>query len=485
MSITKALSNAMSGLTATARGTETVAGNLANALTPGYARLEVMQSSMTMGGNGGGVRVDGVMRLVNATLLAEYRWADTARSQATTRQAFNLRMENVVGVAGAPGSLGAALSDFQTALQSASVRPDDELRLTQVMNAAGSLANRLNTASAEVQKARTSADQAIALDIVGLNEGLERVAYLNKRISIIDAEGGDPSSLIDERQNVIGEIAKIVPVQEVARDGNKVALFTKEGAALLDGSIPAKIEFASAGQMTPDRKVGAGNVNSIVFNGEELTAGQMRLFTGGSLGANFEIRDELAPKLQQELDALAFDLHERLSGASVDPTLAGGAPGLFTDNGARADVTAIVGLAGRISMNTAVDPTAGGEIWRIRAGIGATVDGAPGDNALLMAMSDALNRVSPSYGGSDFEGNGDLASRFSMFEARVVSRRVGTDTDAAIRNAHAATISSRFLADAVDSDAELQKLLQYEQAYAANARVIQAVDDMMDFILRL
>ena len=41
------------------------------------------------------------------------------------------------------------------------------------------------------------------------------------------------------------------------------------------------------------------------------------------------------------------------------------------------------------------------------------------------------------------------------------------------------------MADGVDSDAEMQKLLEYEQAYAANARVIQAIEEMMDQILRL
>ena len=35
----------------------------------------------------------------------------------------------------------------------------------------------------------------------------------------------------------------------------------------------------------------------------------------------------------------------------------------------------------------------------------------------------------------------------------------------------------------MDSDAEMQKLLQYEQSYAANARVLRAVDEMLDQIL--
>jgi flagellar hook-associated protein 1 FlgK len=41
------------------------------------------------------------------------------------------------------------------------------------------------------------------------------------------------------------------------------------------------------------------------------------------------------------------------------------------------------------------------------------------------------------------------------------------------------------MADGVDSDAEMQRLLQYEQAYAANARVIRAIDEMINYLLRM
>ena len=59
MSIAKAISNAMSGLTATARGTETVASNIANVMTPGYARRDMVVSAQL---HGGGVRIDGITR---------------------------------------------------------------------------------------------------------------------------------------------------------------------------------------------------------------------------------------------------------------------------------------------------------------------------------------------------------------------------------------------------------------------------------------
>ncbi len=37
----------------------------------------------------------------------------------------------------------------------------------------------------------------------------------------------------------------------------------------------------------------------------------------------------------------------------------------------------------------------------------------------------------------------------------------------------------------VDTDQELQRLMQIEQVYAANARLISVVDELMDTLLRL
>ncbi len=63
------------------------------------------------------------------------------------------------------------------------------------------------------------------------------------------------------------------------------------------------------------------------------------------------------------------------------------------------------------------------------------------------------------------------------------SQRLGAEqklTFAAVR----ATEAEQFLmADGVDTDRELQRLMLIEQAYAANARVLQTVDDMMNALM--
>lgn len=484
MSITKALSNAMSGLTATARGTETVAANLANAMTPSYARREVMLSAQTLGGAFGGVRVDGVMRIVNASVLSEQRTAEALRAEADTMLAFHKAMQASIGIAGGSGSLGDALTSFQTALSSAASRPDDEVRLTQLGDAAAGLAARLNSASAAVQKARGDADQAIAADVGALNAGLEQVSYLNRRIAALHAEGSDVSSLMDARQAVVDKISKIVPVQEVAREAGKIALFTTSGAPLLDGTQPISFQFDAAVGVTWDSDVASGTLSRLAQNGADMTPSQMQLFAGGTLSAYFAIRDNAAPAVQQELDALAFELHQRL-GSGVDTTIGATDAALFTDAGLYATTANIAGLSSRIALNAAVQPSSGGDIWRLRAGVGATSPGAVGESGLLVAMANALTTVGGPAVGTGFTGNGALSDRFGVVESRIATRRVTAEQDAASQNSFADTISLRLAADGVDRDAETSRLLEYEQIYAANARVIQAVQDMMDQILRL
>ena len=47
------------------------------------------------------------------------------------------------------------------------------------------------------------------------------------------------------------------------------------------------------------------------------------------------------------------------------------------------------------------------------------------------------------------------------------------------------TLKTLEAAGGVDTDQEMQKLLLIEQSYAANARVIQTIDELMQMLLRI
>ena len=485
MSLSNAISNAVSGLVAASRGTEVVASNLANALTPGYARRELQQSARSYLAGGGGVQVDGVARAVRNSVLAQGRLASADAAHAGTLADFHKSMADVLGVPGQPGALSTLLSEFDAALVSASARPENEAGLARVLSAADALAGAYRAAGDTVQQARTSADQAIAQDVVFLNSGLERIAELNRQIAMQMTAGGDANGLQDERQRLIDQLAEIVPLKELPRENGRVALFTANGGVLLDGTTPSRFDFTAAGPVTASMAVGASTLGLLSVNGEEIPPAQMDRYGGGRLAANFQIRDVDAPLTQARLDAGALDLHDRFADSAVDPTLAAADAGLFTDAGARVLPPPATGLAQRLALNSALDPAAGGELWRLRDGLGAAVPGPSGASGLLVAMKDALNasRTSALPGLSDRPRT--AAGLVTDLTSLAASGRLDAERVYGAATVQSTTYVSLLQQDGVDSDKEMESLLALERAYASNARVLQAVDEMIQTILRL
>lgn len=484
MSLTASLNSAFSGLAAMARLAEVTSGNVANAQTPGYVRREALLSARGADGAGTTVRVSGLRRDVDRALLADRRSAD-AGAGATGRIAdFRLAMDQALGDVTAGTSLTGRIAALQAALITASGQPDSEAFLGSAVAAARGLAARISDAAATVQAERTAADGRIASAVRDLNDGLKQVASLNEQIRTLVTAGRDATGLMDDRQQLVDRLSALVPLREVERADGQVALFAQGGAALLDGR-PAEIGFAAAALVTADMTIAGGTLSGLTLNGTALRMESgAGLLAGGSLAADFAIRDSLGPQQQARLDGLARDLVERFSSPGVDPTLAGG-PGLFTDAGAALSPSNETGLAQRLAVNAAVDPQQGGEVWRLRDGIGATAPGPAGNASILTALSGALDERRTTPSSAYLAGDRSFAALGADLVSLTSTARIEADADAAGASARQATLAELELQGGVDTDREMQDLLSIQQAYGANARVVQTVDQLIQLLLGL
>ncbi|MDB5660729.1 MAG: flgK [Cypionkella sp.] len=485
MSITSGLSSALSGLNAAARAAEIVSSNIANAMTDGYGRRELQVSARTVGGSGQGVSVIGVTRRSDPVLLGDRRLAQAGSGARDVTAAFLKRVETTLGTVDSATSLGSRISDFDTALIEASSRPESEARLSQVLGSAKALAAHLAAAGNDVQQARASADDQIETQVAQVNTALARIADLNGLIRATSGSGRDNSALIDQRQQAIDSIAKIIPLREVPRDKGEIALFTTGGAVVLDG-LPARLGFTPVGVVVAAMTQGSGALSGLTLNGKAIsTAAEDGPISGGTLAAQFAIRDDLAPQAQGKLDAVARDLVERFAASGLDGTRAAGAAGLFTDAGAAFDVANETGLAQRLTVNAAVDAAQGGAVWRLRDGLGATAPGSAGNAQLLKDLQTALSAPRTPASGGFMTG----ARSFSTLAADVVSgaatARVMAENEASFSSARLETLQTMELEHGVDTDEELQSLLVIEQAYAANAKVISTIGEMMQKLLEM
>ncbi|GGX38255.1 flagellar hook-associated protein [Tateyamaria omphalii] len=432
-----------------------------------------------------GVRINGITRHVDQQIVNDRRLAGAETGYRSETSAALTRIEDLVGTPDDPASLAARISDFEQSLITASSRPDAAERLTTAAFAAKDLAQSINSVAKGIQDARTQADHSINTQVKRLNDALKGVETLNARIVASNGNDVDLPAFLDQRQQLIDEISEMVPLRTIPRDRGAVSLYSTGGAILLEGKA-VEVGFEPANLVTPYESIEDGTLSGLTLNGVSVnTSSEHGRLHGGTLGAQFEIRDEIAPRAQLHVDAVARDLIERFEDSTVDPTLGINDAGLFTDANNPLDPAADLGLASRLSLNALVDPDQGNETWRIRDGLGATTPGEVGNASLLNALAGALETARPQASGLFGSGPLGLQDVVVSMSSQIGAERLRADRQMSFAAAQFSDLQQVELAAGVDTDVEIQNLMILEQAYAANARVISTVDEMFDTILRI
>jgi len=180
---------------------------------------------------------------------------------------------------------------------------------------------------------------------------------------------------------------------------------------------------------------------------------------------------------------VARDIVERFSDSGLDSTRVPGDPGLFTDAGVAFDPLNEVGLSQRMNLNAAVDPVKGGALWRLRDGLGAVASGPVGTTSLLVALRSALTTQREPSSGGFMAGERSFSTFASDLLSSAATNRLSADGEAAYTKTRLETFVSMEAEDGVDTDQEMQSLLRIEQAFAANAKVIQMAGEMIQRLL--
>ncbi|MGE0409578.1 MAG: flagellar hook-associated protein FlgK [Amphiplicatus sp.] len=485
MTISNALNNANSGLAAASRRADLVANNIANALTPGYARRDIAVSEKVLDGVGAGVAVTGVTRASDPVLTRERRSADGVLGRDEAIASAYAALNKALGEPDDPFSLSAQYQNFETALRDLAETPESIPLQSQTLDAAKALVATLNALSIKAQDARQTADGQIAKDVAFVNTALQQIEKLNADISRASTGGRDAAALEDQRKTLIDQVSTIIPVRELQRENGKVDLITNEGVFLLAGKAKT-ISFTATGLITPDLTYAGGALSGLSVDGVDITpgAGGGLSLKQGSLAGQFALRDEMISAFQGQIDSLARDVIERFEG--IDATLAPGDPGLFTDAGAAFDPTQELGLAGRIAVNAAVDPARGGALWRLRDGLGAAAQGPTGAAGFVRVMLDSLTAARSLSAGAGLSGTMSAAQAAAGVGSIIGVKRLSAESAVASSQARAGAVAdAEAEATGVDTDLELQKLIVIEQAFAANARVIQTTQAMIAALMEL
>ncbi len=485
MTLSLALNNALSGLQANTQQAEIVSTNVANALTEGFGRRDVSLSSL---GATGGVRIDGIVRASSPAVSESRRFADAAAAGATARAEAFAQLSAAVGEPGSPGALATVAADFDAALSAAADTPESSTLLQNAALAAGDFAASINRIAAEVMNLRVSADTSVAGQVQTINSSLGKIQSLNAEIKARQLSGGDVSALLDQRETLVKELSGMIPIRTTERPFGEIAIYARNGGQLLDGKA-FELGFTPSPAAPPGATLTNGGLSGLTLNGVSIGVGEGDgdgLLDGGSLEAAFEMRDVVTVQSFAMLDGLAANLIDRTQDLPEDATLGAGDPGLFTDSGSAFDPANEAGVALRITLNALVDPSAGGDVSRLRDGLNAAAPGALGDATVLRGLRAALSTNETASPASGLTGDRS-ATGFATELSVILLTSADRAESAAVfeRGAATALRDAELAATGVDTDQELSRLLQVEQAYSANARVVSVVDDLLQRLLQI
>jgi flagellar hook-associated protein 1 FlgK len=482
MSISSAINAARSGLQVTSLRADTVATNVANAGTAGYVRRSISISESITGGQTTGVRSSGYVRAGNEALSAERRSSLSDLSQSKILSTTWSSISTRVGDTADGGQLFKAFSEFETTLADAAQTPESTTHAASVLASANKVISEFNQLSLLAVDLRREADTEIGAGVDALNLALKNVEDLNGRIAASKPGSSANAALIDERQRELDTIAEYVPIQTAERHAGTIDVLTTEGVFLVAGAA-RKVEFSPSSAFGPEHTVGNGLLSGLTVDGLDITPGAdtFGAISSGVLGALFQVRDEDAPGFSAQLDTLANDLVTRLSADSIDSTKTPGEQGFFVDS----DPVAGAGIAARLQINAAIDPNQGGELRRLRDGIGSATAGPTGSTTILNNLSAAFTNVQP-LNASGLNGSFSSTETIAHFSSIIGQTRISRDAVlTSSTTQYDALTQAEQSETGVDIDAQMQDLIFVEQAYAANARVIEVASQLMDILMEL
>jgi flagellar hook-associated protein 1 FlgK len=326
MSLTQALATAVSGLRATQAGLSIVSSNVANAETPGYIRKTASLVTSSAGDAAIGVRVDAINRQLDQYVQRQLRVESSGASYADLRAQFYDRLQQVYGAPGSSTALDTLYGNFSTSLQALTVSPEDSAARSSVISSAQVLTQSLNSMTSDIQGMRSDAELGLSDSVTQANDAMTRIADINQQLGTMSDTDAATASLLDQRDTLIDQLSKLMDIKVVPTDHNRVSVFTNSGIQLV-GAQASHLDFDAQGSMTPasqwnvdPTKRTAGTIMLVGPNGGNVDLIANKSIRSGQIAAYLEMRDQILPQAQAQLDQLAAGMASALSDQTTNGT---------------------------------------------------------------------------------------------------------------------------------------------------------------------
>lgn len=454
------IQNALSGALAAQAALSTASQNVANVMTPGYTRQGVViatvqpQQSGSLSA-GAGVTVPALIRFSDSYKSLQMWQSASTLGQRSTAQPYLTQLEQVMG--DDASSINNGLDAFFGALNAASVEPTSSPLRQQVLTSAEALSQRFNSLNTVLSNQRQAVYQQRTAAVSQINGLASSIATLNQKIAATQATGINASGLIDERDQKIDTLAGLVGVGVVDQADGTRSVSLRSGQPLVVGGVASNMSI----QSNPD----GSQTLKLNFAKESFALISQNL--GGQLGGLDDFEHQVLSPLMQSItdtaNAIATKVNTQLaSGYALDGTP--GTPLFVFDATSSTNMLAV--RPGIVSQDLAFssDPT------------------LPGNSDNLLALIDLKKQpVTVSSLGNVLMGDvyTQLTSGLAMQSQQ---NQAALSTAQTVRDQSEASWKST---SGVNTDEEAMNIMQYQQMYQANMKVISVANELFNSTLSM
>jgi flagellar hook-associated protein 1 FlgK len=450
------------GLFAQQTGINTTAHNIANANTKGYTRQRVnftasqpiempaMNRSVAPGQLGTGVNFSSIVRLRESFLDAQYRNEASSNGYWTIQKDTLEKIELIFNEPSEDG-LRTTIDQFWNAWSDLSREPDNMTARAVVVERARAMLDAFQHVHTKLSELKNDLNDSFVKKVDQANLYIAQIAELNREIRRIEAMGMHANDLRDQRDLLVDELSRLVPinVQEDAQgmytvslqrgDGTSVDLVNGINSFLLDSDVP---------------------LSDVQGNG-----------VSGELHSLWKSQNDTVQGYINELNSLFASIVQETNNIHYNGyTLDGNNQVYF--------FTFLSGHNHPIAIGEIeVNPVIVGDLRFIAAASNSGGLAGDGGNALLISQ---LRYKKVSIGG-------DTATFDDYY--RSILGKLGVQTQEAQRQ----TNNTQLILDSVDYrrqsvsgvslDEEMANLVQLQHAYNSSARMVTTVDQMLDTII--
>lgn len=317
------LDSALSGLKIYQKQIDVISTNVANVGTEGYTRKILPQSSQAINGQSVGVLGETIIRNVDLRIQRDLWTQVSLVNNYNVQETYLSRVDQFNGDPAAEISVAAEVTKLQDAFSALANSPDDQFLLTDVVDQAIDVADKINGLSDYISTLRNDAQSEASVVVQSINDLLSQISELNSQVRFAQATSRTTADTEDARDNAVRQLASLIDITTYRRGDGVMVVQTRNGVELASDQaqfLSFRPKPLSPSSTYPETAAGI-YVGDPTEEPNAIDITQSKL--GGKLGGLITLRDDSFPKQTAQIDELAHKMALRFDAQGLR---------LFTDS---------------------------------------------------------------------------------------------------------------------------------------------------------